>query len=179
MFYISDISSSAPVSFRSNLQKKVYDTLSSLSIPFYRVTTDIAVTMDDCVLINKKLDINMVKTLFLCNRQLSQFYLFITRGDKAFCTKNFSHALGIPRVSFAPVEKMSEMLHTEVGATTIFSSLLDSARSVEIIVDNEVAESYWFGCSDGTTTGYLKISTRRVLCDILKFTNHDFKIIHT
>ena len=88
MFYISDISSSAPVSFRSNLQKKVYDTLSSLSIPFYRVTTDIAVTMDDCVLINKKLDINMVKTLFLCNRQLSQFYLFITRGDKAFCTKN-------------------------------------------------------------------------------------------
>ena len=59
--------------------------------------------------IDKKLDMKMVKTLFLCDRHKTDFYLFVTTGDKPFKTKLFSSALGISRVSFAPAEFMEEI----------------------------------------------------------------------
>ena len=80
MFYVSEIQTKAPSHFQTQLQKLVYETLEKLQISFERVDTDEAITMEDCAAINKKLDMNMVKTLFLCNRQQTDFYLFITIG---------------------------------------------------------------------------------------------------
>ena len=159
MFYVSEIKKSAPTDCTSVLQNNVYQTLENLQIPFERVDTDEAITMEDCVEINKKLNMNMVKTLFLCNRQQTEFYLYVTKGDKPFHSKDFSSILGISRVSFAPAEKMESMLGTKIGAATVFSLLLDTARNVKIIFDKEVLNEKYYGCSDGTTTGYMKIKT--------------------
>ena len=67
MFFVSDIKTSAPATFGSSLQQQVYAILHRLSIPFERVDTDEAITMDDCVAINQRLNMEMVKTLLLCN----------------------------------------------------------------------------------------------------------------
>lgn len=64
MFYISEIMNVAPAAFGTALQKSVYETFEKLNISFERVDTDEAVTMDDCVAIDEKLDMKMVKTLF-------------------------------------------------------------------------------------------------------------------
>ena len=40
MFYVSDIFSSAPSVFKTDLQKKTYEALKKLNIPFERVDTD-------------------------------------------------------------------------------------------------------------------------------------------
>ena len=65
--------------------------------------------MEDCVAIDdEKLDMNMVKLLFLCNEATDRFYLFITVGNKPFRSKDFSNALGVARVSFAPQSKWRE-----------------------------------------------------------------------
>ena len=69
MFYVSEITTEAPAEFKNQLQQKTYKALKQLQIPFQRVDTDEAITMDDCVIIDKKLDMKMVKTLFLCNRK--------------------------------------------------------------------------------------------------------------
>lgn len=69
MFYVSEIQTEAPHEFQTQLQELVYGTLEKLQIPFERVDTDEAITMEDCVAIDEKLNMNMVKTLFLCNRQ--------------------------------------------------------------------------------------------------------------
>lgn len=114
----------------------------------------------------------MVKTLFLCNRQQTNFYLFITVGNKPFRSKDFSSALGISRVSFAPVEQLESMLGTQIGATTIFSSLLDTENKIQIVFDKDVLSEEWYGCSDGTTTGYMKIRTDDVYQTFLPFTQH-------
>lgn len=74
MFFVSDIYTTAPCQFETKLQEKTYLTLNLLSIPFERVNTDEAITMDDCVQIDEKLNMKMVKTLFLCNRQQTAFY---------------------------------------------------------------------------------------------------------
>lgn len=172
MFYVSEIQTEAPDHFQTRLQKQVYETLATLHIPFSRVDTDEAITMEDCVAIDKKLNMNMVKTLFLCNRQQTNFYLFITVGNKPFRSKDFSSALGISRVSFAPVEQLEAMLGTQIGATTIFSSLLDTENKIQIVFDKDVLSEEWYGCSDGTTTGYMKIQTDDIYRKFLPFTKH-------
>lgn len=105
MFYVSDIQIAKPSKIETELQEKVYAILSELNIPFERVDTDKAITMEDCIAINEKLDMKMVKTLFLCNRQQTMFYLFITCEDKPFRSKKFSAALGISRLSLLRLKK--------------------------------------------------------------------------
>ncbi|MGE6541052.1 prolyl-tRNA synthetase associated domain-containing protein [Bacillus luti] len=177
MFYISEVNAIAPIKFSNPLQEEVYLTLQKTNIPFQRVNTDEAITMDDCILINEKLNMKMVKTLFLCNRQQTAFYLFITRGDKPFRSKDFSSALNIARVSFAPEELMKEMLGTKIGAATVFSALLDKNKDVQIVFDKDVTSEEWYGCSDGTTTGYMKVRTEKIINDFLPYTNHEPLII--
>lgn len=177
MFYVSEIQQTAPADFKTPLQQSVYQTLDYLEIPYERVDTDEAITIDDCVEIDKKLDMDMVKTLFLCNRQKTKFYLFITKGDKPFNTKAFSNALGIPRVSFAPADKMAELLKTKIGAATVFSALVDQGNAVQIVFDQDVLAGEWYGCSDGTTTGYMKVGTDQIIHKFLTYTNHTPEII--
>ncbi len=177
MFYVSDIKTTAPSEFKTALQKKVYNTLDSLKTPYERVDTDEAITMDDCVIIDEKLNMKMVKTLFLCNRRQTLFYLFITAGDKPFRSKDFSTALGISRVSFAPAELMSDMLGTKIGAATVFSALLPSSKDVQIIFDRDVLKEEFYGCSDGTTTGYMKIKTDDIIHNVLRFARRNYSVI--
>ena len=115
---------------------------------------------------DEKLDMKMVKTLFLCNRQRTEFYLFITCGDKPFKSKDLSAVLGVARLSFAPAEMMQSMLGMKIGAATVFSVLLPSAADVQIVVDADVLKEDFYGCSDGTTTCYMKMSTRDIF-DVL------------
>lgn len=172
MITVSEIQNKAPIQFKTQLQEKVYQTLAELQIPYERVDTDEVITMEDCIAVNERLDMKMVKTLFLCNRQQTEFYLFITCGDKPFRSKDFSNALGVSRVSFAPSELMETMLETKIGAATVFSSLLDPDGRVQIIFDKEVLSQEYYGCSDGTTTGYMKIRTEDIHGKFLKFTQH-------
>lgn len=177
MFYVSEPYHTAPSQFQNALQEKTYGALAHLDISFARVDTDEAITMEDCVQINERLNMKMVKTLFLCNRQQTAFYLFITAGDKPFRSKDFSTALEISRVSFAPSELMEQLLGTKIGAATVFSALLDSARDVQIIFDKAVLSEEWYGCSDGTTTGYMKIKTEDILHKLLPYTKHSYQVI--
>ena len=172
MIHVSEPFGTAPTACGTPLQEKAYGALLKLNIPFQRVETDEVVTMEDCAAVNRKLDMKMVKTLFLCNRQQTQFYLLVIAGDKPFKAGEFAGRLGVPRLSFAPAERMEAMLGTRIGAATVFSALLDSAKEVRFAVDEEVAAQEWYGCSDGTTTGYLKIRTAHVLGDLLPFAGH-------
>ncbi len=43
--------------------------------------------------------------------------------------------------------------------------------------DKEVVDGEYYGCSDGTTTGYMKIKTERIMKKFLPFTKHEAAII--
>jgi Ala-tRNA(Pro) deacylase len=172
MFFVSDIMKKSPDSYKSTLQEMTYESLAKLQIPFKRVDTDEAISMEDCIEINEKLDMKMVKTLFLCNRQKTELYLFVTTADKPFKSKDFSNVLGISRVSFAPAEMMEDILGTKIGAATIFGVLMDKGNLVQVVFDKDVLLEEWYGCSDGTTTGYMKVKTKHIVNDFLTYTNH-------
>ena len=176
MFYASEIYTNEPKEFKNDLQEKVYKSLNELKINFERVDTDEAITMEDCIEINNKLNMKMVKTLFLCNRQKTDFYLFITAGDKKFDSKKFSQEMDIARVSFAPIELFEQMLGTKIGAATVYSALIDNNK-IQIVFDKEVIKEEFYGCSDGTTTGYMKVKIEDIINKFLPYTKHSKKII--
>lgn len=163
MFKVSDIVTTAPEKFASELQRCVYETFARLGILFQRVDTDPGLTMEDCLHIDAKIGVRIVKTLFLCNRQQTEFYLYVTTDDKPFVTREFCGVLGIPRVSFASAEQLWVRTGVEVGATTVLSAILPQAAGIHWVMDRAVAESEWFACTDGTATCFVKIRTAELL----------------
>ena len=173
MIRTSEIRTTAPQEFVNETQRRVYAALERLAIPFGRIDNDPAVTMEDCIAIDKALGVLTVKTLLLCNRQQTMFYLYVMPGDKPFSTKDFGAALQISRVSFAPAEKLHEFLGTEVGATTPLSLVADTEHRVRLIIDKAAVEPESVGCPDGTTTCYMRLRTADLLGKFIPETGHE------
>lgn len=159
MFYVSELKQRPPEVFITPLQKAIYQKLEQTGILYGRVDTDPGVSMEDCLNIESGIGGHIVKTLFLCNRQQTAFYLYVTRGDKPFVTKDFCSALGIPRVSFAPEGKLHELTGANHGGSTILCACMESARDVTFVADKEVLSESFFCCTDGTPTCFVRIRT--------------------
>ena len=177
MFKVSDILNTPPPKFSSELQRQVYAAFATLEIPFERVDTDPGLTMEDCQHIDAKIGVRIVKTIFLCNRQQTEFYLYVTTDDKPFVTREFCGALGIPRVSFASAEKLWELTGVQVGATTLLSAILPQSAGVHLVMDHNVAEGEWFACTDGTATCFVKIRTEDLLRKYIPASGHSLVIL--
>ena len=172
MIEVSEVMTTAPSEFESPLQKKIYETLAELTIPFERVENTPSHTMEDAVAINERLGGKMAKNLLLTNRQKNRFWLVVMAGDKPFVTRDFSGALEIPRVSFAQEELLQELLGVERGATNILCTLTHPASAFTLVVDREVMEQPEFMLPDGTVTNHLKLKTKDIFERILPTTGH-------
>ena len=177
MIAVSQIYTTPPQNFRSNLHRMVYDTLKTLDLPFERVDCEEAITMEDCLAINLAFGVETVKTLLLSNRQETQFYLLIMPGDKPFRTKDFSHTLGVSRVSFATPEKLMALLGCKVGAATILGLLLDPECHIRLVIDKDVLSLKDYAGTDSTTTGYMKLSMADVTDKLIPHLKHTPDII--
>jgi Ala-tRNA(Pro) deacylase len=43
---------------------------------------------------------------------------------------------------------------------------------VEVVFDKDVLLEEWYGCSDGTTTGYMKVKTKLIVNNFLTYAKH-------
>ena len=173
MIHVGTPVETPPVQFHSVLHARVYQVLNDLKIPFVRVDTDDAITMEDCIAIADALETPIVKTLLLCNRQQTDFYLFVTTADKPFSTKNFSHAMGISRVSFASAQQLEDKIGTKVGAASVLGLLHDPDGQVKLVFDRDALEAPWYGCTDTTASSYMKLPTRDLLERFLPYVRHE------
>ena len=173
MIMTSGIKTEKPAVFVNETQRKVYAVLERLGIPVERIDNDPAVTMEDCEAVDAALGVPTVKTLLLCNRQQTMFYLYVMPGDKPFSTKDFGASLQISRVSFAPAEKLREFLGTEVGATTPLSLVADPDKRVRLIIDKAAVAPEAIGFPDGTTTCYMRMRTADLLGKFIPAAGHE------
>ena len=178
MIKVSEVKKTEPKIYENEIQELAYKVLKELNIEFERVDNSCAITMEDCIEIDKKLNMKTVKTLFLNNRQETMFYMFITPGDKKFECKNFGKALNISRVSFAKEETVFDMLGTKIGATTIFSILNDKSLKVNLVIDSDVLKEEYYGCSDGTRTSYMKIKMKDLVDKLIPYSKHEMIVIN-
>ncbi len=172
MIQVSKVKTTPPGEFATEYQKDVYGVLEKLGIEFTRVDNEPAVTMEDCVAIDAALSVKTVKTLLLCNRQKTKFYLFITEGDKPFVTKDFGHKLEISRVSFAPAECLGDMLGCEVGSTTVLTLHRNVEHKIQLVIDKAILKEEYYGCTDSTTTSYMRIKTEDLIGRYIPFSQH-------
>ena len=165
MYIDSALYASRPADRRSEAEEAIYDKLEELAIPYLRADHDHADTMEDCRLIEEVLGAPICKNLFLCNRQQTEFYLLLMRGDKPFKTKYLSAQLGCSRLSFAGEEHMAELLHTIPGSVSALELLFDTQGKVRLVIDRPLLEDGYISAHPGRNRSTLRLARE----DLLRF----------
>ena len=154
-----------PADRRSAAEEAVYDKLDELDIPYARADHDHADTMEDCLAIEQVLGAHICKNLFLCNRQQTQFYLLLMRGEKPFKTKYLSAQLGCSRLSFADGGHMGELLNTVPGSVSALELMFDTGHRVQLVIDRPLLEDEFLCAHPGLNRSTLRLRRE----DLLKF----------
>ena len=174
---VSQVYTAAPSEERCAVEMETFALLDRLGIPYTWVAHDMANTIEDCAAVDAALGISICKNLFLCNRQKTEFYLLAMPGDKLFQTKELSRQLGTARLSFAPPERMEELLGCAPGSASVLGMAYDKSHLVHLLMDREVYESEWFGCHPCKSDATLRIQTRDLLNIFFPYTGHPVTVV--
>lgn len=174
---VSQVYTAAPSEERCAVEMETFALLDRLGIPYTWVAHDMANTIEDCAAVDAALGISICKNLFLCNRQKTEFYLLAVPGDKLFQTKELSRQLGTARLSFAPPERMEELLGCAPGSASVLGMAYDKRHQVHLLMDREVYESEWFGCHPCKSDATLRIQTRDLLNIFFPYTGHPVTVV--
>ena len=170
--YLSPVYTAAPAVADERVGA-VFAALDSLGIPYIRFEHDATATMEDCAAVGKALHGTICKNLFLCNRQQTSFYLLTMPEDKPFHTKDLSHQIGSSRLSFAPPEKMEELLGCSPGSASVLGLHNDSGNAVRLVMDRDVYTAPYFACHPCDNTQSLKFKTEDLLNVLLPKIGHE------
>lgn len=158
---------------RLEKEKRVYDLLDSLGIEYERADHDAADTIEECEEVEKIIGVDICKNLFLCNRQMTKFYLLMMPGKKPFKTKDLSQQIGSARLSFANADQMLEYLDITPGSVSIMGLANDKNGQVQLLLDREIYESEYVRCHPCINTSTLKIKTKDILEKYLPAVKHE------
>ena len=153
---------------------RVLKHLQALSIPCEVYEHPAVFTMEECLALPYAApDVTFCKNILLCNRQQTAFYLLTMPGDKPFHTKDLSAQIGSSRLSFAPPEKMEELLNTHPGSASVMGLLFDTEHRVQLVMDRDVYDAEYFCCHPCDNHGSLKIKTSDLLTKFLPHVGHE------
>lgn len=167
------IYSGRPPQPRSPREDFAYDVLDRLEIEYLRMDHDPAMTMEDCEEIDRLMDMQACKNLFLRNKQKTRYFLVVVRGDKHFDTKELTSQLLLPRLSFGHADVMEEMLGCRPGSVSILGLAMDTEKRVTLIVDRDILDQEYFGCHPLINTSSLKMKTEDIFGKLLPYTGHE------
>ena len=162
-----------PTDKRLPKEECVYDLLERLGVPFERVDHDAVGTIEGCAEIEKLLDIEICKNLFLRNSKGDQYYLLMLPGGKHLVTKDLAKKIGSTRLSFGTPEKMEEYLDITPGSVSVLGLMNDHGNNIQFLVDNDIKKWEYFGCHPCINTSSLKIKTADLFSKILPAVGHE------
>ncbi|MBR4544668.1 MAG: prolyl-tRNA synthetase associated domain-containing protein [Oscillibacter sp.] len=154
-----------------------FDLLERLGVDYDRVSGDAADNMEKCDAVGAALGMPVCKNLFLCNRQKTQFYLLCMPPHKPFHTKDLSRQIGSARLSFAPEEKLWELLRCTPGSATILGLANDTECQVRLLMDKETYEAEYLSCHPCICTSTLKLRMSDVLGKLLPDCGHTVTVV--
>lgn len=164
---------------RKETERAVYDLLDSLQIEYDRVDHEAAFTMEACEAIDRVLEPAAIcKNLFLCNAQKTKFYLLMILGDKKFKTKDISHQINSPRLSFAPEEFMVKYLGITPGSVSVMGLMNDHDNRVSLLMDEDVIREEYVGCHPCINTSSIRMKMEDLLQKFLPAVGHGYTKVH-
>ena len=154
-----------------SVKEEVLQRLDSQHIPYTCHEHAPVSTMEDCLSLPFVTgDVMFCKNILLCNRQQTDFYLYLTPPDKPFRTADVSKKLQTARLSFAPQDILPELLHLESGSLSPFGLWWDTEHRVTLVVDSEIRSAPYlaFHPCDHTATVHLEqdVFFHRVVPDL-------------
>lgn len=180
-FYISPVLyTGRPKTDDGRLEKELrtYDLLNLLQIPYQRLDHSATATIEACHDVDKRLDIEICKNLFLCNAQKTDFYMLMMPGKKKFKTARLSKQIGSARLSFAGPEFMEQFLDITPGSVSILGLMNDHEKRVRLLIDKDVIDHHeYIGCHPCINTSSLKIRTSDLLEKFLPYIEHPYTLV--
>lgn len=180
-FYISPVLyTGRPDNVEGRLEKEIrtYDLLDFLQIPYQRLDHSATATIEACHDIDKRLDIEICKNLFLCNAQKTAFYMLMMPGTKKFKTARLSKQIGSARLSFAGPEFMEQFLDITPGSVSVLGLMNDHDKRVRLLIDKDVVDHHeYIGCHPCINTSSLKIRTSDILEKFLPHIEHPYTLV--
>ncbi|MFV0527150.1 MAG: prolyl-tRNA synthetase associated domain-containing protein [Lachnospiraceae bacterium] len=163
-----------PVNMQGRLEKEVrtYDFLDDLQIRYEYIDHSPMATIEDCEEVDRILQIEICKNLFLCDHKKENFYLLMMPGRKRFVTREVSGQLHVPRLSFAPEQYMQEYLDITPGSVSVLGLMNDHQKHVQLLIDEAILEDKYVACHPCVNTSSVKIETSSLLETILPAMEH-------
>lgn len=164
---------------RTEIEVRTYDFLDKTGIDYHTLShSEVeAYTMETCATLESTLGARIVKTLFLCNRQQTDFYLLIMPGGKPFKTKFLSSQLGCARLSFADEDHMVSMLGMHPGSASPLGLFNDSERKIQMVIDKDLMALDIWGFVPCADTASVRMPRTDFLDKFLPATGHDYKVV--
>ncbi len=179
-FYLDKtIYSGRPFDVSKRLPKEIrtYDLLDQLDIHYTRLDHDALPSMEACQDVDKLLEIDICKNLFLCNAQKTDFYLLLMPGQKKFRTAVLSKQIGSARLSFADPEFMEKYLDITPGSVSILGLMNDKDHKVRLLIDKDVISHEFFCCHPCINTSSLKLKTRDIMDKLLPAIGYGYTLV--
>ncbi len=162
---------------RDPRERRCYEFLDRLGVPYRRADHEPAATMELCREIEQSLGCPICKNLLLTNRQQTDFYLLLMEGDKVFKTKYLSKALGCARLSFASDEQMLELVDITPGSLSVLGLLNDPEKRVRLVIDKPVLRQPEIGFHPCLNTSTLAVSMGDFTGSVLPALGHELTVV--
>ena len=123
-------------SFR--FMENVYQILDSLGIKYKKFDHPAVYTVEEADNFNFGIDGGKNKSLFLRNAKGDRHYLVLIEGIKRLDLKKLENLLNETRLSFASPERLMKYLKLTPGSVSPFGLINDTAKQVQVVVDNKL-----------------------------------------
>ena len=174
----SALFSCRPEEKRSDIEEKTYNFLEKTNIDFSRIDHEAAETIELCHEIEKYLEANICKNLFLKNSAKTQYYLLLMNGNTKFDSKVVSHQISSSRLSFSSETDMIEKLSVTPGSVSIMCLINDTEHNIKLLIDSSLLEEEYFCCHPCKNTSTLKFRTADIINKFLPATGHDYTVVY-
>jgi Ala-tRNA(Pro) deacylase len=119
-------------------EKKVYDALNQLEIPYVRYEHIPVFTIPEIDELNLEMKGQHCKNLFVRNHNGHMHYLVLVSQEKRADLKDIAAQIGSSRLSFASEERLMKYLGLTPGSVTPFGLLNDEERKVTVLIDEDL-----------------------------------------
>ena len=139
--------------------QKVFDALNKMNIPYDLVEHPPALTTEEADRYIEGKEGVRTKTLFLCNKKSTAFYLVIMDDAKRLDMAKLNEILDEKRVSFASPEKLMAKMKLPPGVVSLFGLLNNADHDIKICLDKEMLSERFMSFHGNNNITTLFIST--------------------
>ncbi len=137
--------------------EKVYEALKSMGISYDIVEHPPALTTEEADSYIEGKEGVRTKTLFLCNRKRTAFFLVIMDDRKQLDMKKLAKILGERSISFVSPDRLMEKMSLPAGVVSLFGLLNNEERDIKVYLDREMLSEkiMTFHPNDNSKTAFI------------------------